>query len=292
MHRGEYFELLGPAKPGHYGDVNWHPETMALPAEIVKRFDGKVMALTGMESDIVYVNADGSHTSAPCTEHYNHHFSGNMIGKAATIVERTAALSNSDGGPIDVQAMAMSAQAMGMQPEQQPTHAEVQRTGVAPLAAGATCNVTGRWLNQANHIYIDIVGTSVGGFKADCEGAVGWKGATGKLTPPSPAQPQGGLELTGAGPSVEHATFGMDTANNAPACTEITFAASNKWCKEPFCGGPAPAPPAPPCLATPAGECIPHASSFSEGNGNEHRVSFHGYLLRGVCTSSKSSTYP
>ena len=46
VHRGEFFELLGPAKTGHYGDVNWHTETMQLPADIVARFDGKVMAVS------------------------------------------------------------------------------------------------------------------------------------------------------------------------------------------------------------------------------------------------------
>lgn len=48
-HRGQFFELLGPAKTGHYGDVNWHTETMPLPDDIVSKFDGKVMAVTGCE---------------------------------------------------------------------------------------------------------------------------------------------------------------------------------------------------------------------------------------------------
>lgn len=246
-HRGEYFELLGPAKEGHYGDVNWRPETMQLPADIIKRFDGRVMAVTGMESDIV--RPDG--TSIPCTEHYNHHFSGSMSGKAATRVELESA-----GGPRGSDGYLPGLAALGMQPEQQGVQWEVKRHRM--------CNVTGRWLNQANHLYVDIVQTSASSFMASCEGGVGWKDATGNFTA------AGAITFEHPGDkSPEHAVIGAATATNAPPCSEITFSASNKWCREPFCGG-APAPvPGPPA--------IPHVQAFSEGNGNEHRVSFHGY---------------
>ena len=251
QHRGEFFELLGPAKTGHYGDVNWHPETMALPPEIVARFDGKVMAVTGMESDIVYVNADGSHTSIPCTEHYNHHFSGSMSGKAATRIELDRAIVGSDG-------YLPGMQALGMQPEQQGVGWVINEPqAIEPLPSGAACNVTGRWLNKLNGIYVDITQTGETSFTASCEGSVGWKGATGNLTAPTSAQPQGGLTLWHTGDKViEHATFSASSAANAPACSEITFSPSNKWCREPFCGGSDPAP-------APAPIGIPSVQSFS-----------------------------
>ena len=267
VHRGEYFELLGPAKEGHYGDVNWHPETMPLPADIVARFDGKPMAVTGMESDIVTVNADGTHTSIPCTEHYNHHFSGSMSGKAATRVDLEsagAALQSSDG-------YLPGLEAMGMQPHQQRMRWEINTK--PPLPEGETCNITGRWLNHANHIYVDIVQTGKT-FTASCEGRAGWKDGVGNLTTPTKSQPQGGATLWRTGDkAVEHASFGESAASNAPACSEIIFGPGNKWCREPFCAtAPTPNP-----KPTPGPPGIPHVQSFSEGNGNEHRVSFHGY---------------
>ena len=251
-HRGEFFELLGPPKTGHYGDVNWHPETMQLPPEIIARFDNKVMAVTGMESDIVYVNADGSHTSIPCTEHYNHHFSGSMSGKAATRIDLDRAMH-----PVGSDGYLPGLQPLGMQPEQQGiSWAISEPRNIEPLPTGVMCNVTGRWLNKANHIYVDITQTGEATFTASCEGSVGWKGATGNITAPTSTHPQGGIEFWHPGDkATEHATISASSAANAPACSEITFSPSNKWCREPFCG----ATPAP----TPAAGGVPHVQSFS-----------------------------
>jgi hypothetical protein len=167
-----------------------------------------------------------------------------MSGKAATVVEQQRALSRSDG-------YLPGLDALGMQPHQQ---------GLSWEVAAHCTNVTGRWLNQANRIYVDIQQTSATAFTASCEGGAGWKGATGALTPE-------GLTLKVGGKPVQHASFGTSAAKRAPKCTEIRFAASNKWCKEPYCtGGGAAGLPG-----------IPHVQSFSEGNGNEHRLSFHGY---------------
>ena len=35
------------------GEVHWEPQTIPLPADVVQRFDNKVLAVTGMEFDIV-----------------------------------------------------------------------------------------------------------------------------------------------------------------------------------------------------------------------------------------------
>eukprot|EP00329_Picozoa_sp_Boothbay-MS584-11_P008258 72509_2 len=75
----------GPPKPCSY------PPT-SLPALM-----GRLWLSPAWESDIVTLNADGSHTSIPCTEHYNHHFSGSMSGKAASHVELARELEGSAG---------------------------------------------------------------------------------------------------------------------------------------------------------------------------------------------------
>ena len=56
--RGEFFEVLGPATTTHYSEVFWAPQPVALPADIVARFDGKVIAFTGYEVDIVRTNGE------------------------------------------------------------------------------------------------------------------------------------------------------------------------------------------------------------------------------------------
>ena len=95
---GEYFELLGPESTTRYSEVLWHTQPLDLPAEIVARFDGKVMAVTGMEVDIVRTVQGEKPTteSAPAYELYNHHYSGWMYGKQASPSHQ----SGSDDNPI------------------------------------------------------------------------------------------------------------------------------------------------------------------------------------------------
>jgi len=59
-----------------------------LPTDIVQRFDGKVMAITGVETDIVRRNADDNDVSVPCYEQYNHHYSNWMHGKGAMLLQK------------------------------------------------------------------------------------------------------------------------------------------------------------------------------------------------------------
>ena len=63
-------------------------EAVPLPADIVARFDGKVMAVTGYEADQVMV-VDGVETSVPITWAYNHHFEHHLSGKNS-VLERVA----------------------------------------------------------------------------------------------------------------------------------------------------------------------------------------------------------
>ena len=44
-----YFELLSAVQSTQYSEVRWTPLTQPLPKDIVSRFDGKVMVITGYE---------------------------------------------------------------------------------------------------------------------------------------------------------------------------------------------------------------------------------------------------
>jgi hypothetical protein len=95
---GDYFEILGPETTTSYSQVYWKSQPIDLPPDIVAKFDGKVMAVTGMEVDIVRTNEDGvTTTSAPSYEVYNHHYSGWLYGKNAS---PAASQSGSDDNPI------------------------------------------------------------------------------------------------------------------------------------------------------------------------------------------------
>ena len=100
-------------------------------------------------------------------------------------------------------------------------------------------NVTGRWLNQKNGIYVDMEQTSASTFTASCEGNAGWKNVSGTNVP-------GGIDLH-YGPAGDLATFETSGAADAPPCSLLNFESGNQWCREPSCPAvPAPAPaPAP-----------------------------------------------
>ena len=50
-HRGEYFDVTTTPTPLRYGDVNNNVKSTPLPADVAARFNGKVMAITGWESN-------------------------------------------------------------------------------------------------------------------------------------------------------------------------------------------------------------------------------------------------
>ena len=67
-----------------YGEVWWTTSEGALPAEIVKRFDGKVMAIVGVEMDqVVRDEATGAESSVPISVSYNHHHNTAIVGKGS-----------------------------------------------------------------------------------------------------------------------------------------------------------------------------------------------------------------
>ena len=87
----KYFDVWGPEIATHYGEVFWTDQgTNPLPDDIVKKFDGKVIAIQGYEQDQVMVQPAGSpglnpekDVSVPINWAYNHHYCAWMVGKSA-----------------------------------------------------------------------------------------------------------------------------------------------------------------------------------------------------------------
>jgi len=85
----EYFDTWAPEIATHYGEVFWTDQgNVPFPPEIVKRFDGKVIAIQGYEQDQVMVTPQGKpglnpdqDVSVPINWAYNHHYCGWMVGK-------------------------------------------------------------------------------------------------------------------------------------------------------------------------------------------------------------------
>merc|ERR1719473_1701897 len=87
----EYFDIWAPEIAAAYGEVFWTDQgEVPLPPEIVKRFEGKVIAIQGYEQDQVMVSPQGKpglnpekDVSVPINWAYNHHYCAWMVGKSA-----------------------------------------------------------------------------------------------------------------------------------------------------------------------------------------------------------------
>jgi len=92
----EYFDVWAPEIATHYGEVFWTDQgSTPLPPDIVKRFDGKVIAIQGYEQDQVMVTPTGNpgqnpekDVSVPINWAYNHHYCAWMTGKQVEMKER------------------------------------------------------------------------------------------------------------------------------------------------------------------------------------------------------------
>lgn len=89
-YRGEWFDVYSKPIKTRYGEVvnvfnfDLHASsTVRLPPEIVARFNGSVMAITGFEANIVEFDAQGTEKLVPCTHMYNHHWSHVLLGAEA-----------------------------------------------------------------------------------------------------------------------------------------------------------------------------------------------------------------
>ena len=76
---GEYFDMYAEVQT-RYSQVYWtRSPDIALPKDIIERFEGKVMAITGYEVDQVMKTPDGD-KSVPIYNAYNHHYFGWLMG--------------------------------------------------------------------------------------------------------------------------------------------------------------------------------------------------------------------
>lgn len=85
----EYFDVYSPEISTLYSQVYWtRMNKVDLPANIVKKFDEKTMAVVGFEIDQVFKGENGAaDTSVPINVAYNHHFESEMLGKGAVVKE-------------------------------------------------------------------------------------------------------------------------------------------------------------------------------------------------------------
>lgn len=81
-----YFDVWAPEIATHYGEVFWTDQgVQPLPADLIKKFDGKVIAIQGYEQDQVMVQPVGKpganpekDVSVPINWAYNHHYCAYM----------------------------------------------------------------------------------------------------------------------------------------------------------------------------------------------------------------------
>ena len=82
----EFFDIYSPELSSLYSQVFWTGfEPVALPKEIVSRFDGKGMSIVGFELDQVRELEGGGEERVPINVAYNHHFESHMVGKKSKI---------------------------------------------------------------------------------------------------------------------------------------------------------------------------------------------------------------
>lgn len=88
FHRGKFIEVYSENISTVYSEVYWTVQSpVPLPSDFVAQYKGKVVAFTGYEVDSVRTAADGTETSVPITDQYNHHYNAYVLGEAATMVD-------------------------------------------------------------------------------------------------------------------------------------------------------------------------------------------------------------
>eukprot|EP01047_Picozoa_sp_COSAG01_P001690 COSAG01_NODE_40_length_32708_cov_25.641234_5_plen_866_part_00 len=83
----EYFDVYTPPIRTRYSEVYWTTmPPVPLPVEMVRKYDGRVMALTGHEVNVIRRHGNGSETDVPCYDSYNHHFVASLRSKHVELV--------------------------------------------------------------------------------------------------------------------------------------------------------------------------------------------------------------
>ena len=82
----EYFEVYHGPITSTYGQVWWTSTSNSLPDDIIRRYDGKAIAIVGLEIDQVRKTEHGD-VPVPINVAYNHHHDTAVVGKGARLVE-------------------------------------------------------------------------------------------------------------------------------------------------------------------------------------------------------------
>ena len=83
-HTGRYFEIVTPPLNLTYAQVWWTTEpwgNLPFPPSIREQFDGKILAITGFETQVVRMDEHGKEQAVPCSDLYNHHWNLFLNGK-------------------------------------------------------------------------------------------------------------------------------------------------------------------------------------------------------------------
>eukprot|EP00051_Salpingoeca_urceolata_P006257 m.83058 g.83058 ORF g.83058 m.83058 type:complete len:214 (+) comp14750_c0_seq2:9-650(+) len=103
----EYFDVYAGPVTTRYGEVFWRSvDAVPLPKQIIKRFDGKAMAIVGYEADQVIVQPGKPDVSVPINYAYNHHYVSWMKGAHATMVELDGTDHRVSGHPLHMTSVA------------------------------------------------------------------------------------------------------------------------------------------------------------------------------------------
>lgn len=82
---GEWFEVYTPPIKSRYSQVLWQTlGDVPLPEKVRNRFDGRIMAITGWEADVVRKTSSGD-IPVPCYQSYNHHYTANIRSSQASV---------------------------------------------------------------------------------------------------------------------------------------------------------------------------------------------------------------
>jgi len=85
----EYFEVYSPLIKSQYSQVVWRMlDPVALPKDIIERFENKVMAVVGYEVDQVRKTPSGD-VSVPITWAYNHHYCAWLTSRKTRLVKKS-----------------------------------------------------------------------------------------------------------------------------------------------------------------------------------------------------------
>ena len=87
----EFFDVYSPPIQTRYGEVYWTMmDPVAIPSEIQNKFKNSTIAIVGYEVDQVKQAKNGTETSVPIYDAYNHHYCAWLVGEGAELKKMKA----------------------------------------------------------------------------------------------------------------------------------------------------------------------------------------------------------